>query len=196
MSTALEETHEIPMYIRAGRTRALVIMLILSDALSVLAIFAGAIYLSALNVENQYRISGDHPPAILPGVIVAIALVLSGAAFYWWERSRGNQGGGMQATFIVSLLLMIVAAVIQIVQGAGLGYSTTPLHSYESVIILLVWYSAAHFVLAAFLGLLFLGRILRGRLVGHDYIVTGFGYWWYYTIIAALLMWVFSLVLA
>lgn len=195
MSTALEEMHNIPMHIRVGRARAAVIMFMLSDALSVLAIFAAGTYLNALNVENQYRIPGDHPPAFLPGLLVAIALVLSGVAYFGWKRARGNRGAGLPAIFIVAWILMIVAAVIQIVLGATLGYGT-PFHAYESVIILLVWYSAIHLVLAAFIGLLLLGRVLRGRLAGHDYIVEVVGYWWYYTVIAGLLMWLFSLLLA
>jgi hypothetical protein len=189
MSTSLEEMHELPLHVRVGRARAGVIMLILSDFLSILALLAAGGYLSALNVLNQYRLSGDHPPALLPGILASVALVLSGLAYYWWERR-----GGQPIIFILALLLMAAALAFQIWLGASLGY-VAPFHAYESVILLLSWYSAFHFGLAAVIGLLLLGRILRGRLAGHPYIPEVVGYWWYYTAIAGLVMWAFSMIL-
>lgn len=189
MSTSLEEMHELPLHIRVGRARAGVIMLILSDFLSILALLAAGGYLSALNVLNQYRLPGDHPPALLPGLLASIVLVLSALSYYWWER-RGRQ----PIIFILSLLLMVVALAFQIWLGASLGYAS-PYHAYESVIILLTWYSAFHLALAAFIGLLLLGRIIHGRLAGHPYIPEVVGYWWYYTVIAGLVMWAFSMFL-
>jgi hypothetical protein len=62
------------------------------------------------------------------------------------------------------------------------------------MLLLLAWYSAFHLLLAAIIGLLVLGRILNGRLVNRGYIVEVVGYWWYYTVIAGLIMWLFSLV--
>lgn len=196
MSTSLEEMHNIPMHIRVGRARAAVIMFILSDALTVVAVLAAGGYLSALDVLNQYRLPGDHPPALLPGILVAVALVLSALTYIGWERTeRVNEGAGQSVFFIVAWILMILAAAGQIWMGATLGYAG-PFHAYESVIVLLTWYSAAHLVLAAIIGLLLFGRIMRGRLVGHGYIAEVVGYWWYYTIIASLLMWLVAMVLA
>ena len=56
MSTSLEEMHELPLHIRVGRARAGVIMLIISDFMSILALLAAGGYLSTLNVLNQYRL--------------------------------------------------------------------------------------------------------------------------------------------
>ncbi|MEO8971521.1 MAG: hypothetical protein ABI406_07990 [Ktedonobacteraceae bacterium] len=189
MSTSLEEMHELPLHIRVGRARAGVIMLIISDFMSILALLAAGGYLSALNVLNQYKVAGDHPPAILPGLLASIVLILSGLTYFWWER-RGDQ----PLIFILSLLLMLVALAFQIWLGISLGYAA-PFHAYESVIILLSWYSAFHLALATFIGILLLGRILRGRLAGHPYIPEVVGYWWYYTIIAGLVLWAFSMIL-
>jgi len=90
-------------------------MLIISDALAVLAIIVGGAYLSALNTENQFRIAGDHSPAFLPGLLVAIVLVLSGLAYYGWERNirqrAGTQGTNQQIFFLLSWVFMIVAMV-------------------------------------------------------------------------------------
>ncbi len=198
-STPLEhETHELALHIRVGRARACVFLLILADGLSILAILAGGGYLSALNTENQYRMAGDHPPAFLPGLVVAIALVLSGLAYYWWERKvRRGESSGQQMFFIPAWVLMIVAMVVQIFIGITLNRAyTAPYDAYESVITLLVWSMALRHMLAAILGLPLFGRIMRGRIAGFEYLVEASGYWWYYTVVASLLMWFFALRLA
>ncbi|HEY7417786.1 MAG TPA: hypothetical protein VH593_21565 [Ktedonobacteraceae bacterium] len=195
MSSALEEMHEIAPHIRVGRARAGVLLLIVADALSVLAILAGGGYLSALNTENQFKVSGDHPPAFLPGLLLAILLVLSGIAFYVWERRARKDGQTGPAAFLVlALIFMIVATVGQTWIGVLLGHSA-PFHAYESLLVILTWFSAVHLFLAAIIGLLLIGRVMNGRLVGHGYIAEVVGYWWYYTVIASLLMWVFSLLI-
>jgi hypothetical protein len=192
MSTALEQMHDIAPHIRSGRARAGVLMLILSDSLSVVAILAAGGYLSALNTENQFKLAADHAPAFLPGLLVVIGLLLSGLAYYGWaRRAQKNIESSQAIFFIVSLVLLVAAMVGQIWIGATLGYGT-PYHAYISLILFLTWYTAAHLVLAVIIGLLLLGRILRGRLTGHSYIIAVTGYWWYYTIISALIMWLFA----
>src|SRR2546421_3300861 len=196
MSTSLEHVHELEPHIRVGRARAAVIMFILSDALSVLAILAAGGYLNSLNTESQFKVAGDHPPAFLPGLLVAIALVLSGLSYYWWERrARENEGTGQAAFFIVALVFVFLALVGQIWVNMSLGYTTTPFHAYESVLMLITWFTWVHFLLLTIIGLLLLGRALRGRLAGHGYIAEVTGYWWYYTVLSSLLLWLFSLVI-
>jgi hypothetical protein len=195
-SPSLEhEMHELAPHIRVARARACALLLILADALSVLAILAGGGYLSALNTENQFRTAANHPPAFLPGLVVAIALVLSGLAYYWWERRVLRNGGAGQRTFFVlAWVLMIVALVVQTWISIILNRAyTTPYSAYESVITLLMWFMAFKHLLAAILGLLLFGRIMRGRIAGHEYLAEASGYWWYYTVVASLLMWLFAL---
>ena len=197
MSTAIEEMHELEPHIRIGRARAAAIMLILSDALSVFAILAAGAYLNALNTEGQFR-AGDPAPPFLPGLLISIALVLSGLVYYLWERTarndRGARGGGQPLFLILALLLMVVGLAVQIDIGASLRYST-PFHAYASEILLITWFTAAHILLAAFIGLLVLGRLFRGRLAGFGYIPEVVGYWWYYTVVASVLLWLFILLL-
>ena len=198
-STPLEhETHELALHIRVGRARACALILILADGLSILGIMAGGGYLSALNTENQYRMAGDHPPAFVPGLVVAISLVLSGLAYYWWERKvRRGESSGQLMFFIPAWLLMIVAMVVQILIGITLNRAyTAPYDAYESVITLIVWSMALRHMLAAILGLPLFGRIMRGRIAGYEYLVEASGYWWYYTVAASLLMWLYALRLA
>lgn len=196
MSTPLEHVHELEPHIRVGRARAAVIMFILSDALTVLAILAAGGYLNALNTENQYKIAGDHPPTLLPGLLVAIVLVLSGLSYYWWERrERANDGTGPAAFLMLALVFVFLALVGQIWVNTSLGYTMTPFDAYESVLMIITWFTWVHFLLLTIIGLLLLGRVLRGRLAGHPFIAEVTGYWWYYTILSSLLLWLFSLLI-
>src|SRR5689334_11148033 len=195
-STIVEHEHQLEPHIRIGRARAAVIMLMISDLLTVFGIMAASGYLTALNTENQFRVSGDHPPALLPGVLVAIALVLSGLVYYWWARRAARFGEtGPTAFFMLSLLFMLLALVGQTWVTASLGYTSPPFHAYESVLMLITWFTWVHFLLAIIIGILVMGRILRGRLAGFGFIAEVTGYWWYYTILSSLLLWVISLIL-
>ena len=195
MDTSLEHVHELEPHIKVARARAGVLMLVLSDALAVLAILAGGGYLRALNTEGQYKVAGDFAPALLPGLLIMIVLVLSGLSFYWWERRARRPGeAGQTLFFLLALALMLVAGVSETWIGAALKYGV-PIDAYESVQLLLTWFTAIHLLLAAIIGLLLGGRILRGRLIGHEFIAEVVGYWWYYTVIASLLMWLFGVYL-
>lgn len=195
METLIEPTHEIEPHIKVARARAGVLMLIVSDALAVLAILAGGGYLRALNTEGQYKVAGDFAPALLPGLLVMIAVVLSGLSYFWWERRARKPGeAGQTPFFLLALVLMLVAGVAETWIAAALRYGV-PIHAYESVQLLLTWFTAIHLLLAAIIGLLLGGRILRGRLVEHEFIAEVTGYWWYYTVIASLLMWLFGMYL-
>lgn len=194
--SASTHEHELEPHIRIGRARAAVIMFIMSDLLSVFAIMAAGGYLSALNTENQFRIAGDHSPALLQGILVAIALVLSGLIYYWWARRAHITGEtGSTAFFVVALLLMVLALAGQTWVNLSLGYTSIPFHGYESILMLITWFTWVHFLLAIIIGVLVMGRILRGRLAGFGFIAEVTGYWWYYTVLSALLLWVISLVL-
>ncbi len=188
--------HELEPHIRIGRARAAVIMFIVSDVLSVFGIMAAGGYLRALNTENQYMNAGDHPPVLLPGLLVAIALVLSGLIYFWWARRASRYGEtGPTAFFMLALLFMVLALVGQTWVNLSLGYATLPFHAYESVLMLITWFTWVHFLLAIIIGILVLGRVLRGRLAGFGFMAEVTGYWWYYTVLSALLLWVVSLVL-
>ncbi len=192
METSLEHVHELEPHIKVARARAGVLMLIVSDGLAVLAILAAGGYLRALNTEGQYKVAGDFAPAFVPGLLIAIALVLSGLAYYWWERKARVPGeAGQPLFFLLALVLMFVAGVSETWIGAALKYGVT-IHAYESVQLLVAWFTAVHLLLAAIIGVLLGGRILRGRLAGHEFIAEVVGYWWYYTVVASILLWLFA----
>src|SRR5713226_355055 len=195
MDTSLEHVHELEPHIKVARARAGVLLLIVSDALAVLAILAGGGYLRALNTEGQYKVAGDFAPALLPGLLIMIVLVLSGLSYFWWERRARKPGVAGQALFfLLAVVLMLAAGVGETWIGAALRYGI-PIDAYESVQLLVTWFTAIHLLLAAIIGLLLGGRILRGRLAGHEFIPEVVGYWWYYTVIASLLMWLFGMYL-
>src|SRR2546430_6847652 len=90
-SLELEHVHELEPHIKVARARAGVLLLIISDGLAVLAILAGGGYLRALNTEGQYKVAGDFAPALVPGLLIAIGLVLSGLSYYLWERRARSE---------------------------------------------------------------------------------------------------------
>lgn len=137
---------------------------------------------------------GDHPPAFLPTLGVAILLVLSGICYYLWERrERQSADSAPRVVYILAWALMLVTLAGQLWISITTKFAT--IDAYASVIIMLNWYSVFHYALAAIIGLLLLGRVLQGRRAGHDYVVEAIGYWWYYTVIASLLMWIFGMLL-
>ncbi len=179
MSTSVEHGFELEPQIKVARGRAGVLLLIISDALSVVAIMAGSLYLQALNTEGQYRVAGDYPPPFVPGLLVMIGLLLSGIAFYLWDRRASKDGNSGQAIFVVvSLVLMIAAAVLETWIGATLAYGV-PIQAFESIHFLVTWFTAVHLWLAAIIGILLCGRILRGRIAGgHEFVAEVTGWWW------------------
>lgn len=198
METSLEHihehTHELAPHVKVARARVGVLMLIISDVLSVFAIMAAGGYLSVLNTENQFKIAGDFAPAFVPGLLIAIAMVMSGVLYFLWERTvRGSEGKSQAFLFWLAWILMLAAGVGETWIGATLKYGV-PISAYESILLLVTWFTAIHLLLSAFVGLLLGGRILRGRLRidGIAFVPEVVGYWWYYTIIASLLMWVFG----
>jgi hypothetical protein len=196
MSTSLEHVYELEPHIKVARARSGILLLVISDALAVLAIMAGAQYLRALNTEGQYKIPGDYAPAFVAGLLVMIGLLLSGLAYYLWARRASKAGEtGLTLFFLLSLLLMLVAAVGETWIGATLSYGV-PIQAFESVHWLVTWFTALHLWLAVIIGILIGGRILRGRLAGHEFVVEVTGYWWYYTVVASIILWLFATFLA
>ena len=193
MSTSLEHVYELEPRIKVARARAGVLLLIISDALAVVAIMAGAQYLRALNTEGQYKVAGNYAPSFVAGLLVMIGLLLSGLAFYLWDRKASKAGEtGQTLFFLLSLLIMLAAAVGETWIGATLAYGI-PIQAYESIHFLITWFTAIHLCLAAAIGILVFGRILRGRISGgHEFVAEVTGWWWYYTVIASIILWLYA----
>ncbi len=192
-SVEVEHGHELGLGFKVARARAGVLLLIISDALSVIAIMAGAQYLQALNTENQFKVPGDYAPNFTAGLLIMIGLLLSGIAFYLWDRNASRDGSRGQSAFVlISLVIMLVAAVGETWIGATLAYGI-PIQAYESIHFLVTWFTAVHLWLATVIGILLYGRILRGRIAGgHEFVAQVTGWWWYYAVIASILLWLFA----
>ena len=192
MSTSLEHVYELEPRIKVARARAGILLLIISDAIAVIAVMAGAQYLQALNTEGQYKVAGDYAPSFVVGLLVMIGLLLSGLAFYLWVRKASKAGEtGQTLFFLLSLLIMLAAAVGQTWIGATLRYGV-PIQAFESIHFLITWFTAVHLWLATIIGILLFGRVLRGRVAGHEFVVEVSGWWWYYTVVASILLWLFA----
>ena len=192
MSTSLEHVYGLEPQVKVARARAGVLLLIISDALFVVAILAGAQYLRALNTEGQYKIAGDFAPPLVAGLLVMIGLLLSGLAFYLWDRRASKAGEtGQTLFFLLALVIMLAAAVGETWIGATLRYGV-PIQAYESVHLVITWFTVVHLWLAVIIGILLGGRILRGRVAGHEFVAEVTGYWWYYTVVASILLWLFA----
>jgi hypothetical protein len=192
MNTSLEHVYELEPQVKVARARSGVLLLIISDALFVVAIMAGSQYLRALNTEGQYKIAGDYAPPFVAGLLIMIGLLLSGLAYYLWERRASKAGEtGQTLFFLLALVIILAAAVGETWIGATLRYGV-PIQAYESVHWLVTWFTAVHLWLAFIIGILLGGRILRGRLAGHEFVVEVTGYWWYYTVVASILLWLFA----
>lgn len=205
MDTSLEHAHEhahehehgLEPHVKVARARAGVLMLILSDALAVLATFAAGGYLKVLNTNNSFTVAGDFAPAFTPGLVITIASVVSGLLYFWWERSlRRSDSNGPVFAFVIAWLLILAGGVADVMLGNNLKYGI-PISAYESVQLMIIWSTAIHLLLTALVGLLLLGRIGRGRLRidGIPFVPEVVGYWWYYTVIAGVLMWIFGVIL-
>lgn len=195
-----ESSHELAPQVKAARARAGVLLLILSDVLMVASILAAGGYLNALNTNGMFKAATDQP-AFPPGLVVAVVLLLSGLCYFWWARqARGKEQGGPRVLFVLALVLVVAALVLQIWAWTTLGYTTDPnafpaYDAFQSVVLLLTAFTAVHLLLTSVVGLLLLGRMLRGRLAGQEYIVQAVGYWWYYTVLSGLLILLFIVVL-
>ena len=161
MSTSVEHVYELEPHVKVARARSGILLLIISDALSVAAIIAGAQYLQALNTEGQYKIAGDYAPPFVAGLLVMIGLLLSGLAYYLWDR-RASQAAatGLTLFFLLSLLIMLAAAVGETWIGATLNYGV-PIQAFESVHWLVTWFTAVHLSLAVGVAVSLLAPVLR-----------------------------------
>src|SRR5579871_1858126 len=192
------ESHALPLHTRVSRARAIVILLIISDVMMVASIMAAGGYLNAINTANAFKVSTDQP-AFPPGSIVAIVVVLSGLWYFWWERSV-RAGGNQQGAVGLAMLLMLGAFGCEIWYWLALNYTTAPLSApaydtYQSIVLLVTGFSTVHLFLAAVVGVLMTGRSANGRLKGQEYLVQAAGYWWYYTVLSGVLIWLFTVIL-
>lgn len=187
-----ESGHDLAPHIKAGRARSGVLLFMVSDVVMVLAVLAAGGWLSALNVDGLFKAAADQPP-FPPGLVVAILFVLSGLCYLVYDRAV-RRGGGATVFFVLALLLVIAALVVQCWSWTTLGYTTpaegVPAYdAFQSLVILVTALNTVHLFVVAVIGLLLGGRIMNGRIAGHEFIPQVVGYWWYYCVISGVILW-------
>jgi len=187
--------HDLEPHAKVTRARTIVLMLIVSDFLSVLAIIAAAGYLRTLNTEGAFAmVKGDFAPNPTYGLYIMIGVAVSAVFYYLWEvsaRREGSNGGALLPLLVLAFLLFAGAAGWEIYLGDTLKYGIT-IDAWESVQLFIVWFTGAHLVLGSIIGLLTLGRVVSGRIKQDTFIPETVGYWWYYTAISAIILYAFA----
>lgn len=187
-----ESSHDLAPHIKIGRARSGVLLFIVSDVVMVLSVIAAGGWLSALNVSGMFKAPTDQP-SFPPGLVVAILLLLSGLCYLVWDRGI-RRGGGAGVFFVLSLVLVIAALAVQIWTWTTLGYTTAPesapaYDAFQSLVILVAAFNTIHIFVLAVIGVLLGGRIMNGRIAGHEFIPIVVGYWWYYSVLSGVILW-------
>lgn len=192
MATAVHEgvhEHGLDLATRITRARVGVLLLILSDAGFVLAMYASQAYLSILNMNHAYRVPGEAAPSVMLGLILSLAMIVSAAVYVWgWLGLRAGSMSRYRTGVIIAWVLALILLVAQVIQLFSLRYAT-PIHGYSSLVIIMTGYHAVHLILTSLIGFLLLGRITHGRIAGHEYVAEVSGYWWVYVALSAVTTW-------
>jgi len=174
---------------RGLQVRLGTILLIVSDAVFVLAIYVGFLYVHALNTQGQFKPSTESTPSILASALVTAASVVAALCYTWGQRGlRSNDTRRLRRGVTLAWIISVAALVGDVLAFTGLKYSL-PLHAYTSFISLFIVYHAfRHLFIAVVIGALVLGRLYSGRLAGRDYVIQATGYWFWWIAITAVVM--------
>jgi len=174
---------------RARQVRYATLLLILSDAVFVLALYLALVYLKVLNTQGQFRPSTESMPSIVGSVLVTAASLAAASAFSWGQRGlRSGDSRRVRTGVTLAWIISLVALVGDAVVFAELGYPL-PLHAYGSFMSLFILYHAfRHLFIGVLIGALVLGRLYSGRLAGRDYVLQATGYWFWWIAITAVAM--------
>ncbi len=174
---------------RARQVRMATFLLIVSDAVFVLAVYLAFVYLHVLNTQGQFKPSTESTPSILGIVLVTAASVLAALAYSWGQRGlRTDDSRRVRAGLTLAWVISIGALVGDVLTFGGLGYAV-PLHAYGSFMSLyIVYHAVRHLLIGVVIGALVLGRLYSGRLAGRDYVIQATGYWFWWVAITAVVM--------
>jgi cytochrome c oxidase subunit 1 len=173
-----------PAIDRAAQVRCGTLLMILSDAVFVLATFLGFLYLHALNTQGQFR-AGESVPSVLASALLAVAAVVAALTYRWGQGGLASgEGGRVRVGVTMAWVISAAALVGDLLLFAGLNFAV-PFHAYASWMELFVFYHGIHLLLAVVIGGLVLGRLYSGRLAGRDYVIRAAGYWFWWVAAAA-----------
>ncbi|MGO9902687.1 MAG: cbb3-type cytochrome c oxidase subunit I [Solirubrobacteraceae bacterium] len=186
-----------PAHDQALAVRIAVLLLIVSDAVFVGAMYVVFAYLHALHTQGQFKPSAEAKPSVVGSLLVTAASVAAASIYYWGQRGlRSGNGGRVRAGVMGAVVISLVALVGDVLVFGGLNYPS-PLHAYGSFISLFILYHAVrHLVVGVLIGALVLGRLYSGRLAGRDYVIQVTGWWFTWIAFTAVLMLVLMLTIS
>ncbi len=189
VDTATLPAPHVPTHNRSDQVSSATLLLIVSDAVFVMAMYLVFVYLHGLHTQGQFKPSSESRPSILGGLLVTAGSVLAAAAFSWGQRGlRSADARRVRTGVMLAVLISLAALVGDVLVFGNLKYPA-PLHAYGSFMGLFIIYHAfRHLIVGVLIGALVLGRLYRGRLAGRDYVLQATGYWFWWIAITAVLM--------
>jgi len=174
---------------RARQVRWATFLLILSDAVFVLALYLALVYLKVLNTQGQFRPSSESTPSLLGSLLVTAASVAAATALSWGRRgTRSADSRRVRTGVTLAWTISLLALAGDVIVFGELGYPL-PLHAYGSFISLFILYHAfRHLLIGVLIGALVLGRLFSGRLAGRDYVLQAAAYWFWWVAITGVVM--------
>ena len=168
---------------------------VLVDVTFVASLFAAYIFLRTYNTQGMW-FKGIKPPSFGGQALLTLALVLSGVLYFIGERTlRVNNQSIFRLSMLVALVLMFVTLVGEIIYLGHLPFTTTD-GAFASSFIMLSAYHVFHMLIAIPIGFGLVNRALHARYRPDNTVgITVIGYYWYWTVIMGLALWLLVIVL-
>ena len=174
---------------RADSVRIATLLLIVSDAVFVLAMYLAFLYLHGLHTQGQFKPSTESRPSIVGSLLVTAASVVAAAIYGWGQKGlHSADTRRVRAGVMLAVVISLVALVGDVLVFGTLNYPS-PLHAYGSFMGLFIIYHAfRHLIVGVLIGALVLARLYTGRMAGRDYVIQATGYWFWWIAITAVVM--------
>ncbi len=189
VDTAVAPALPAHSYSKGDQVRIATILMIVSDATFVLALYLAFLYLHGLHTQHAFKGPGEARPSLVGGLLVTLGSVAAAAAFAWGRGGlQAADHRRLRAGVTLAIVISVAALVGDVLVYSSLDYPA-PLHAYGSFMALFVLYHAfRHLVAGVVIGALVLGRILRNRMSGRDYVLQATGWWFWWIAITAVVM--------
>lgn len=169
---------------------------VLTDVIFVVFLFTSYIWLRAYNTEGNWFPKGTGLPDANTTNVLTLLIAVSGVCFFVaYLGARANNQLLIRGGLVAALVLEIAALVGQINFMGHLPFTTVN-GSFASTFIMLSGYHVYHLLIALFLGVGVTHRALRGRYSRDKMLgIVTVGYFWYWTALMPIAMWVMMLAL-
>jgi cytochrome c oxidase subunit I len=171
--------------VRAGMAHYGAGLMILSWTMLASVMFVAYIYLDALDTLHQFRPGSEAKPTTVGNVLLALGALAAAAAWTWgYRRARSGDRAQARTGVVLGWILTLAGLAGTVVVFASLK-APLPLHAYASATSLFTLFHAWHLVGGLLIATIVLGRMFKGRIAGHEYVIQVVGWWlWYAAIVA------------